>query len=225
MPKKTPDLIGRRFGKLQVIKTVPITKIGWLCMCDCGNEKIIGNAHNLTSGGTTSCGCFALASRTTHGLTKSRAYVIWKGMHQRCGNPNSEGYENYGGRGIKIDPRWGRFENFLADMGHPPARFTLEREDNNGNYEPGNCRWANYKDQLNNRRSNHVIEAFGKRQSLARWCDEYAMPFNTLKNRIYRGGMTPEEALSMPRQAGYNFSPIKYADADKPQASRWKNKS
>ncbi len=224
MPKKKLEIVGRRYGKLFVVREVPITKIGWLCKCDCGNEKIVANAHNLVSGGTVSCGCYGLAQRTTHGLTKSRVYVIWKSMHQRCGNPNAEGYENYGGRGIRIDPRWATFENFLADMGHPPARYTLEREDNDGNYEPGNCRWATYKDQLNNRRTSHVIEAFGKKQTLQQWCDEYAMPTNTLKNRIYRGGMTPEEALSMPTQKGYRFSPVRYDGADAPQSSRWKSR-
>ncbi len=153
-----------------------------------------------------------------------KMYRSWAQMIDRCENPRNSSFRNYGGRGIAVCDRWHSFENFLSDMGERPDGMTIERVDNAKGYSPENCAWATRKEQLNNMRTNRIIEAFGKKQTLQQWCDEYAMPTNTLKNRIYRGGMTPEEALSMPIQKGYKFSPVKYDDADVPQSSRWKSR-
>lgn len=161
--------------------------------------------------------------RYTHGLTNSRAYTTWRAMRQRCNNPNDSAYRNYGGRGITVDPRWNVFENFFADMGHPPEKNWIERVDNSKGYGPNNCKWASAKEQLNNRRNNHVIEAFGRKQTLTQWSQEYKIPVTTLKNRIMRAGMMPEQALLMEKQTGYYFSPLKYNDGSIPQQSRWKN--
>lgn len=212
MAKSTKDRIGLRFGRLEVIDKLEIKGLGtgWKCRCDCGNETY-ANGTNLDKGNTRSCGCLALETRTTHGLTQSRVYVIWKGMHQRCGNPKAHAYLNYGGRGIRVCERWQIFENFLEDMGHPPSRHSLERCDNNGHYELGNCRWATQVDQLNNRRNNHVLEAFGKKQTVTQWGQEYSIPVTTLKNRIYRAGMSVEAALGAELHTGkkYDGSPRK----------------
>jgi hypothetical protein len=96
----------------------------------------------------------ARAALFKHGYHKTRIYSRWEGMIQRCTNPNAKGYSNYGGRGITVCERWRDFRNFLADMGEPPDKLTLERIDNDGNYCPENCRWDTYKQQHNNKRTN-----------------------------------------------------------------------
>ncbi|MEJ8025467.1 hypothetical protein WKH82_08340 [Acinetobacter baumannii] len=100
-------------------------------------------------------------------------YITWKSMKARCNNPNAKGYENYGGRGIKICDRWQEsYENFLEDMGTRPPNTTLDRINNDGNYEPSNCRWATKKDQSNNRRSNHIVTYKGKNVTIAQLAEK-----------------------------------------------------
>jgi hypothetical protein len=219
MARKTKDRIGLRYGRLAVVERFEVKGlgVGWKCRCDCGKE-IYASGYNLESGNTQSCGCLALEARTKHGLTHSRVYTIWKGMHQRCNNPRSGAYSDYGGRGIRVCKEWHRFENFLADMGHPPPRLTLERKDNDGHYEPGNCTWATYSDQLSNRRNNHLLGAFGREQTLTQWSKEYGIPVTTLKNRIYRAGMTVETALKAENHKG-----VKYDGSPRKQSPRKDN--
>lgn len=131
-----------------------------LYQCDCGNVKFI-ISYNVKSGNTTSCGCYFTEQlvdlnrelKKTHGQSGTRTYRIWKGMHGRCKHPKTNGYKNYGGRGIKVCKRWSSFENFLEDMGECPDGFSIDRIDVNGNYEPANCRWILLKDQAKNRRN------------------------------------------------------------------------
>lgn len=150
------DLTGKRFGKLFVVRRDGSGKgqALWFCKCDCGREISVAGSH-MRRGNTKSCGCwrheFSKVMKSTHGKTRSKIYRVWAGMKNRCHNPNQPHYHRYGGRGIRVCDEWrNSFEAFYRDMGDPPKdgqRWTLDRMDVNGNYEPGNVRWATYAQQ------------------------------------------------------------------------------
>jgi len=120
-------------------------------------------------------------------------------MRSRCNNPNDQSYPRYGGRGISVCERWDRFEVFLADMGKRPAPgYSLDRTDNNGNYEPGNCHWATKTDQARNRRSNRRLTHDGRTMTLAEWAHAVALNQNTISRRIDRLGWSVARALTTP---------------------------
>lgn len=173
---KLVDLTGQRFGRLIVIRRSPSSKrVNWLCQCDCGGE-CSPTTYCLRSGRTQSCGCIqrertgaaARISSRTHGKTDTPEYRSWSAMRSRCTNPHSTGYDRYGGRGIKVCDRWlNSFEQFLADMGHRhSAKYSLDRIDQDGDYEPINCRWATRIEQANNRRDNRIVIIDGRKITL-----------------------------------------------------------
>lgn len=190
------DLTGQVFYKMTIISYVGRTEKGgnskWLCKCECGNFKII-IGRNLLAGTTKSCGCYAkkVSSelKTTHGCSennKTPEYVTWLGIKARCYNVNSGSYPHYGGRGITVCDEWkNSFQQFLKDMGkRPTPKHSIDRYPNNetGNYEPSNCRWATREEQDRNRRSNKWFEFDGENLILTDWarkleCDHSALSY------------------------------------------------
>lgn len=136
-------------------------------------------------------------SHTTH-KSSSPTYKSWHMMKQRCLNKNYNQFADYGGRGITVCDRWLQFENFLADMGARPDGKTLDREDNNGNYEPGNCKWSTRKEQQSNRRACHWIELDGERKTLSQWAETLGIKPHSLLHR-FKKGWSVKRALTTPR--------------------------
>mgnify|MGYP001595898490 CR=1 FL=1 len=188
------DLTDKRFGRLTAVRYAGNGK--WRCKCECGGTAVVLTA-NLTKGNSTSCGCKRRETLTKHGMADTKIYRIWMQMIRRCHRENDPAYANYGGRGIIVCDRWREnFLNFIADMGARPGGYQIDRTDNDGNYEPGNCRWVTNKVNKNNMRSNRVVEHLGRRQTIAEWADELSMNYRTLNNRINRG-WSPEKAFSV----------------------------
>lgn len=156
------NLMGKEFGKLIVLERIVKNKWNqflWLCQCDCG-QKIIIRGSSLKDGNTKSCGCLQKEIVTRHGhntrIEKSKIYIVWDHMVQRCINSNNKRYIDYGGRGIKVCKRWMKFENFLKDMGEAPEGLQLDRINNNKGYCKSNCQWSTREEQMRNTRKNHL---------------------------------------------------------------------
>jgi hypothetical protein len=193
--KRKKDRRGQRIGLLTITKRACVEKYGlsmWHCRCDCGGRSVVA-AQNLNAGlrklkarphALFSCGdpehrCGHASTNYIHGgrRYKRREYNSWTGLRQRCNNPKCGVYEDYGGRGITVCARWMEkgtgFVNFLADMGPCPEGMSIDRENVMGNYEPGNCRWADRTMQSNNRRCMYTPEQL---EEFQREADERAAP-------------------------------------------------
>ena len=196
-------LPGDRFGKLTCVKELDRRNgmRAWLVTCDCGNSVELLQKSFVTTK-RKSCGCER--RDTPHGLSNEPEYRHWINMISRCENPNTPGYEHYGGRGIKVCDRWRKsVENFYADMGpRPSALHSLDRVNVNGHYEPSNCRWALPKIQRRNTRSNHKVQINGWTMTLAEAAEKSLLPYNTILYRLKRG-WSIENALSLPARKGH----------------------
>ncbi len=211
---KVIDLKGKRFGRLTVLahsmSRASDCALHWRCRCDCGTEKDVRGA-NLRNGGAKSCGCLRreVGLRTiTHGHTvggkRSPTWRTWESMIDRCTKSNHKSYARYGGRGIKVCDHWLiSFDNFLADMGERPSvTYTLDRwPDNNGHYEPVNCRWATPREQANNRTNNVRFDYRGRSLTITELARVTGVPFDTLYGRLCdsKRPWTVEQAVSVPR--------------------------
>ena len=203
--KTARDLTGFRQGMLVVEGRSPIKhrRVIWSCRCDCG--RVVDVRAGELRAGQKSCGCaratFIAETKRAHGEAageKSPEYRTWKAMRERCRSPNHAMFANYGGRGIAVCERWDDFAAFLADMGRKPSpQHSIDRIDNDGNYEPGNCRWASAEEQSRNRRNVYAITIGGKTATLTEWCSVYGTNPAAALRRISRGA-TPEAAVSTP---------------------------
>lgn len=199
---------GSTFGRMTVLcraanHVTPSGKshVAYVCRCNCGKERVV-IAHSLRAGTTKSCGCL-IAEETSRRTTKHGAnrrgkraaeYGTWAQMRSRCNDPHSNNYDSYGGRGISVCARWDSFANFLADMGPRPPGHSIDRIDVNGNYEPGNCRWADRKTQSRNTRRTTYVEFNGAVRPLIDVVAELGMSLSAVRARIRRG-RTSEEAI------------------------------
>jgi hypothetical protein len=211
---KKIDLTGQRFGKLLVVKEVEprigfdrgnlVKKYNWLCLCDCG-----GSANrllsSLRSGRAISCGCISkdstLKKNYIHGEGKkgSKEYRAWLKIKGRCYCKTDAKYKDYGGRGIKVCDRWMySYVNFLHDMGRrPDDKHSIERINNNGDYEPSNCRWATLTEQAQNKRTSIVIEMGGIAMGLAQWCKELGFKYEPTRRKIRNKNKTLQELVGI----------------------------
>lgn len=208
------DLTGQRFGSLTVVKfdhtgSERSPRAYWLCRCTCGRE-VCRNTHQLVTytrcGHNPSCGCKTeeqqRAHHVTHGLSFSPIYEAWSSMKERCYRKAYHNYDRYGGRGISVCERWrSSFESFYKDMA-PTWRpgLTLDRIDNNGNYEPGNCRWATRSEQNNNQEKTVRIDGV----PLSVFAKQHGLSPSTVHSRIRRGVV--ESELSRPPKHANKFT-------------------
>mgnify|MGYP007003809897 CR=1 FL=1 len=206
---KRQNLIGEKFGRLEVISEAGRSKQGrrlWKCKCTCGNETIL-NTNVLISGTTKSCGCLrnevARERMTTHGISNSRLFSIWSAMKKRCYNKNFFQYNHYGGRGITICPEW--LHNFQAFYDWAMANgyrddLTIERKNNDKGYSPDNCRWATNKEQQNNKRTNRILTLNGETHTVSEWGEITGLNRRLIEDRITRLGWSDEKALTTPKR-------------------------
>jgi hypothetical protein len=193
--KTARDLTGSVFGRLTVLRRDndgSKTRVRYKCQCLCGNKCTV-RADHLRSGATQSCKCLnkevTSAISSTHGMSGTSEYVIWSGMISRCFNPSKRAFPDYGGRGITVCERWrNSFSNFYSDMGPRPSRWhSIDREDNDGNYEPGNCRWATRSEQNRNRRDNHLVTVNGVTRCVGEWSELTGIHPEVIRKRLRRG--------------------------------------
>ncbi len=207
------DMTGKRFGRLIVLARAEKrygTAAFWNCQCDCGNTKIVWGSA-LRTGETASCGCLhrdtVKKQMTSHGMVDREEYIVWKGMKSRCLNPRSKHWHRYGGRGIKVCERWANsFAAFLEDMGDRPdgcgptgrAKLSIDRfPNNNGNYEPGNCRWATQEQQVANSSVAKLLTFRGETRPIGAWERILKISACAIVNRL-RKGWSVDDALGIP---------------------------
>lgn len=189
------DMAGKRYGSITVIHDVGFCtdrKYKWLALCDCGN-KFETSGAKIRSGEVVTCPSCSKErvrlSHITHGSRYVDEYRTWTHIKSRCYNARVPEYNRYGGRGILVCDRWlESFENFLADMGiRPSKQHSIDRKDNDGNYEPSNCRWATIKEQANNTRSNRKVTIGRKTKNMTQWAEDIGVTREVIHKRLKRG--------------------------------------
>ncbi len=194
-------LIGKQFGRYTVISiTQKRGRQHCNCRCICGNESVVDPYH-LKHGNALSCGCLkseiTAARNTTHGLVRVPEYKVWRAIKDRCLNPKDKRHADYGGRGIVICERWrNSFENFYADMGQRPSpTHSIDRINNDGNYEPSNCRWATRSEQAHNTRVSRTVEYQGQSHNLTALARMLGLNPGTFHYFIIKHGLSVEETI------------------------------
>lgn len=195
---------GTKFGRLTLVEIVRNAATGrtlWRCGCECGSSKLYA-ATKVANGATSGCGCGRGSLSLRHGMSGTATHKSWIGMRFRCSPrcPKDIAHRYYG-RGIRVCARWESFENFLADMGEAPPGLEIDRwPDNDGNYEPGNCRWATTRQNTNNRCITKLLSFQGLTFSLAHWAVFTGIGRRTLWHRIFKRGWDIERALTTPER-------------------------
>lgn len=199
---KRLDLEGKRFGSLEVVSFSRMKRghSAWMCRCDCGTVKeILGS--KLIAGEVKSCGCKHYEPSTKHGQSDTVLYAIWRTMKSRCMNPNSEKYPRYGGRGIKVCDEWvddfKAFSEWATANGYRKG-LSIDRINNDGNYEPSNCRWSTPKEQANNTSRNLKYYYNGSMQTVLELSKIAVVDERLLRNRLYKG-WSVDRAISTPK--------------------------
>lgn len=197
------NLTGQKFNHWTVLSRNPTKhkESLWNCVCRCGTEAVI-TASNLRGNKSKSCGCWRdernSNDNSSHGMSGTLVYISWQRMKDRCLNPNNPKYKDYGGRGIKVYEEWlYSFETFYAYVGDPPSSdHSLDRfPNNNGNYEPGNVRWASREEQGRNKRNNVLFTVGDVSRTLPEWAEVSGIKLGTLCTRIYGMKMAMEDAI------------------------------
>jgi hypothetical protein len=200
---KVLDLEGMIFGKLKVIgRVIDKSKKGtrWLCECECGNKDHIVIGSNLKRGTTTSCGC---VNRKVNGLSLTKIYRVWTDMKIRCNNEKHKRYYDYGGRGIKVCIEWTdeqdgflNFYDWSIKNGYiENTGLSIDRIDNDNNYEPDNCKWSTRVEQQNNTRANVSITINGVEKPISQWSTETGIDRTTLYHRYFHMNLRDDEIL------------------------------
>jgi hypothetical protein len=197
MPKPITIEPGQKFDRLTVVTSLGVIKSHSMCevLCDCGKVKIV-TATSLKNGKTRSCGCLKieglLARSSSHCLSKTPLYSVWKDMMRRCLNPESHEYKNYGERGITVCDAWRNPETFIAECpAKPDGPYHFDRIENDGNYEPGNVRWSTRSESMRNVRHNLWIDYNGQRRLLIEVAEELGIRRDTLRARIFKNDPAP----------------------------------
>ena len=208
------EMVGNRYGRLLVIEELERyrnaagkTERVFLCRCDCGNKKII-KMHTLRSGNAISCGCyrkeFISSAKSTHRMSGTKIYRVWRSMRRRCNVPTDKAFVNYGARGITVCAEWesdfNEFYKWAISNGYNEG-LTIERIDNNKGYSPDNCKWIPRCEQNKNRRMNHYLAYGGRKKTLQEWANEIGVNRCTLRDycKRYCDKQAVEKAIEMKR--------------------------
>lgn len=211
--KQIEEFIGKKYGRLKINSLDKVEKQKYKskgttkyrnkffisCACDCG-KNTVKSLDSIRQGNTRSCGCLSTENKTSHGMNNTKLNSVWRDMRYRCNNSNSDFYENYGGKGVKVCEEWGDFVVFYkwATTNGYAEGLSIDRIDVDGDYEPSNCRWVDMKTQQRNKGNNRKVEYKGKVLCLTEWSEVTGLHPKTIAYRL-NSGWSIEEALTKPK--------------------------